>query len=130
MTKFTANLPIKSPVNLSKPVPRTNQHPISKEALQCTEPIKRKLQDSRPSFVQVSVTLPFVYCLVTKLCQILCKTVGCSPSTPQLESINSLAFSLLYGPILTSIHDYGKSIALTRQTFVSKVMSLLFKYAV
>ena len=26
--------------------------------------------------------------------------------TPQLESINSLALSLLYGPTLTSIHDY------------------------
>ena len=34
--------------------------------------------------------------------------------------------SLLYGPTLTSIHDYWKTIALTRQTFVSKVMSLLF----
>ena len=35
----------------------------------------------------------------------------------------------LYGPTLTSIHDYyyyGKTIALTRQTFVGKVMSLLF----
>ena len=39
--------------------------------------------------------------------------------------------SLLYGPTLTSIHDYCKNntvktIDLTRQTFVSKVMSLLF----
>ena len=35
--------------------------------------------------------------------------------------------SLLYGPTFTSIHDYcGKAIALTRWTFVSKVMSLLF----
>ena len=34
--------------------------------------------------------------------------------------------SLLYGPALTSIRDYWKTIALTRQTFVSKVMSLLF----
>ena len=34
--------------------------------------------------------------------------------------------SLLYGPTLTSIHDYWKTIALTIQTFVSKVMSLLF----
>ena len=34
--------------------------------------------------------------------------------------------SLLYGPTLTSIHDYGKTIALTRWAFVSKVMSLLF----
>ena len=37
-----------------------------------------------------------------------------------------MAFSFLYGPTLTSIHDYWKAIALTRQTFVGKVMSLLF----
>ena len=29
-----------------------------------------------------------------------------SPPTPQFKSINSLAFTLLYGPTLTSIHDY------------------------
>ena len=35
--------------------------------------------------------------------------------------------SLLYGPTLISILDYGKKTrALTRQTFVGKVMSLLF----
>ena len=34
--------------------------------------------------------------------------------------------SLLYGPLLTSVHDYGKTTALTRQTFIGKVMSLLF----
>ena len=32
-----------------------------------------------------------------------------SPSAPQLESINSLVLSLLYGPTLTSIHDYWKN---------------------
>ena len=34
--------------------------------------------------------------------------------------------SFLYNPTLTSIHDYWKSIALTTQTFVGKVMSLPF----
>ena len=34
--------------------------------------------------------------------------------------------SFLYGPTITSIHDNAKTIALTRQTFVGKVMSLLF----
>ena len=34
--------------------------------------------------------------------------------------------SFLYSPILTSIHDYWKTIALTRRNFVGKVMSLLF----
>ena len=32
----------------------------------------------------------------------------CSP-TPQFKSINFLVFSLLYGPTLTSIHDYWKN---------------------
>ena len=34
--------------------------------------------------------------------------------------------SILYGPTLTSLHDYWKTISLTRWTFVSKVKSLLF----
>ena len=47
-----------------------------------------------------------------------------SSPTPQFKSINSSVLSFLYGPTLTSIH--GKTIALTRQNFVGKVMSLLF----
>ena len=53
------------------------------------------------------------------------RTLESSP-TPQFKSINSSALSFLYSPTLTSIHDYGKTIALTRWTFVGKVMSLLF----
>ena len=34
--------------------------------------------------------------------------------------------SLLYGPTLTSVHDYWKTIALAGRTFLSKVMSQLF----
>ena len=34
--------------------------------------------------------------------------------------------SLLHSPTLTSIRDHRKTIALTRRTFVGKVMSLLF----
>ena len=34
--------------------------------------------------------------------------------------------AFLYGPTLISIHDYWRTIALARLTFVSKVMSLLF----
>ena len=48
-----------------------------------------------------------------------------SPSS-QFKSINSLVLSLFYGPTLTSIHDYCKTIALTRWTFISKVILLLF----
>ena len=46
--------------------------------------------------------------------------------TPQFNSINFLVLRFLYNPTLTPIHDYWKTIALTRWTFVGKVMSLLF----
>ena len=47
-----------------------------------------------------------------------------SSPTRQFKSINSLALSFLYSlyPYMTT----GKTISLTRQTFVGKVMSLLF----
>ena len=44
----------------------------------------------------------------------------------QFESINYLALSPFYGPTLTSVHDYRKTIALTIQMVVGKAMSLLF----
>ena len=43
---------------------------------------------------------------------------------PQFRSISSSVLSFVYGPIF--IHDYWKTIALTRWTFVGKVMSLIF----
>ena len=49
-----------------------------------------------------------------------------SSPTPQFESINSLVLSFLYTLTLSSILSTGKTIALTRWTFVGKVMSLLF----
>ena len=49
-----------------------------------------------------------------------------SSPTPQFKSINSSVLSLLHSPTLTSITDTGKTIALTRWTFVGKVMSLPF----
>ena len=49
-----------------------------------------------------------------------------SSPTTQFKSINSSALSFLYSPTLTSIHDYWKTIALTRQNFAGKIMSLFF----
>ena len=43
---------------------------------------------------------------------------------PQFKSINSLALSFPHCPTLTFIHDHWKNIALTRQTFVDKVMNV------
>ena len=53
-----------------------------------------------------------------------------SSPTPQFKSINSPALSFLYGPTLKSMQTTGKTIALTRWTFVSKVISLLFNMLV
>ena len=49
-----------------------------------------------------------------------------SDTTPQFKNIDSLALRRLYSPTLTSIVTTGKTKALTRWTFVGKVMSLLF----
>ena len=49
-----------------------------------------------------------------------------SSLAPEFENISSLVLNLLYGPTLTSLHDYWKNLSLTIGTFVSKVMSLLF----
>ena len=49
-----------------------------------------------------------------------------SHPAPYVKGINSLVFRLLYCPALTMEHDTGKTIALTIQTFVGRVMSLIF----
>ena len=48
-----------------------------------------------------------------------------SSPTPQFKSINSSALSFLYRPTLHPYMATGKTIALTRRTFVGKVMFLL-----
>ena len=47
-------------------------------------------------------------------------------SNPTIQNITSSVLSLLYGPTLTFIHDYWENHSLTMQTFVSKMMSMLF----
>ena len=49
-----------------------------------------------------------------------------SSPTPQFWIINSSVLSFLHSQTLTSYITTGKTIALTRQTFVGEVMSLLF----
>ena len=44
----------------------------------------------------------------------------------QFQSINSSVLKLLYSPTLTCIHDYWKTRALSIQTSVSKLMSVIF----
>ena len=49
-----------------------------------------------------------------------------SSPTPQFKSINSSVLSFLYGQLSHLYMTTGKTIALTRWTFVGKVMSLFF----
>ena len=49
-----------------------------------------------------------------------------SSPTPQFKSINSSALSFLYSQLSHPYMTTGKAIALTRWTFVGKVMSLIF----
>ena len=51
-----------------------------------------------------------------------------SPAPQFRRRINSLALSLLYSPTVISVHATGKTIALTRQTFVSKGLCFLICY--
>ena len=44
---------------------------------------------------------------------------------PQFEGINSLVLSFLYGPALTSVHNYWKNHSFDYMAFVGKAMSLL-----
>ena len=57
----------------------------------------------------------------------------CSPTdsresslAPQYESINSSVLSLLYGPALTSLHDYWKNHNFDSAALCGQVMSLFF----
>ena len=50
-----------------------------------------------------------------------------SSPTPQFESLSSSAFSLLYGPTRTSVHDYWKNHSFDYTDLCQQsVMSLLF----
>ena len=49
-----------------------------------------------------------------------------SSLAPQFESISSSALSLLYGPTLTSVHDYWKNHSFDYMDLCLKVMCLLF----
>ena len=51
---------------------------------------------------------------------------GVAQSWTQLKRLSSSSSGFLYSPTLTSYMNTGKTIALTRRTFVGKVTSLLF----
>ena len=63
---------------------------------------------------------------LTGLVSLQSKGVSKSSPAPQLESINRLVLSILYGPLSYLHMTTGKTIALTIWTFIGKTMSLLF----
>ena len=52
-----------------------------------------------------------------------------SSSTPQFKSISSLALSFLYGPALTSIHDYCKNHSFDKTDLCQQSNVPAFQYA-
>ena len=65
---------------------------------------------------------------LTSLISLQPKESQASSSIPQVKKkkINSSAFSLLYGPNFTSIHDYRKNYSFDYTELSGKVMSLIF----
>ena len=63
---------------------------------------------------------------LTGLISLQSKGLSTVLSSTTIWKHHSSALSLLYGTTLTFKHDYWKTTALTIQTFVGKVMSLLF----
>ena len=109
-------------------------HPLSSPSPPATNPSQRQLFTWGGQSTGVSALASFLPkksradLLQNGLAGSLCSPRDSQESSPttQFKSINSLALSLLYDPTLTSIHDYWKTIALTTQTFFSKMTSLLF----
>ena len=69
----------------------------------------------------------FISLRLTGLISLLYKELSGVFTSTTIQNHQSSLLSLLYGQTLTPIHVYWKTIALTIQTFVSKVMSLLCK---
>ena len=63
---------------------------------------------------------------LTGLVSLQSKGVSKSSPAPQLESINRLVLSILYGPLSYLHMTTGKTIALTIWTFVGQELSLVF----
>ena len=63
---------------------------------------------------------------LTGLISLLCKGLSGVFSNTTVESINSSGLSLLYGPALTSVHDYWKNHSFDYMDLFGKVMPLLF----
>ena len=69
----------------------------------------QNIEDSASTSTLLMNSLGFFPLGLTGLISLLVKDSPESSPAPHFESINSLVLSLLYGPTLTSVHDYWKS---------------------
>ena len=87
--------------------PASGSFPISQFLHQVAKVLKLQLQHQSFQWI---FRVNFLY---NWLVWSPCSSCDSQESSTQCKSINSLALSLLYGPTLTSIHDYWKTKALT-----------------
>ena len=105
--------------SVTQSCPTLQPHGLQHTRLPCPSPTPRAYSNSCPSCPSCwwchptisSSVIPLYYCL---------QSFPTSRFFP-MNAINSLVLSFLYSPTLTSIHDYWKTIALTRQMFVGKL---------
>ena len=116
---------ISSFVSPSPPVLNLSQHQGLFQWVSSLHQVARLLELQHQSFQWIFRVLFFFF--YDWLVWYPCCPRGSQESSPrpQFQSINFSAFSFLYDPAVTSVHDYWKIIALTIQTFVGKVMSML-----
>ena len=112
--------PLSSP---SYPAPNPSQHQGLFKWVNSLHQVAKLLEFQLQLKLNTQDWFPLGMTGLTPCCQ---KDSQESSPAPQFNSINSSVLKLPYGPALISIHDYWKTIALTRWTFVGKVMSLLF----
>ena len=101
-----------------------SQHQSLFQWVGCSHQVAKVLELQRQSFQWVFKVDFLLFWLVWSPC---CPRFSQESSpAPQLESIDSAALYLLYGPTLPSTHDYWKTIAVNTWNSVGNVMCLLF----
>ena len=92
---------------LSPPALNLSQHRCLSQWVRCLHQVVKVLELQHQSFQWTfRVGLLYDWLVLSPCCP---RDSQESSPAPQFESINFLALSLLYGPALTSVHDYWKN---------------------
>ena len=114
--------PLSSP---SPPVFNLSQHQSLFQWVSSSHKVAKVLGAS-PSTSILPINIDWFPLGLTYLISLMSKGLSRIFPAPQFKSISSWVLCLLYGPISHPYMTTRKTIALTRQIFVGKVMSLLF----